>query len=264
MICSFCGNVTENRRALSLYMRAARITYIDCPECGCALSMGEIRAAVRNYNEQFEEKRYNHNHDSKGRFCSGSGSGGSSEKSLDKSPESAYNDSDETSIPITKASINAVKKPEIFDDDEMNQNVQILCQRLLAETANDPPNTERAYSISLDNLKGNINEVTRSKGVDGDGTVTIQGLDVPFISIHNHPSGGTISAKDVHLFCGHQNEVITTVIGNNGKFYALEKTPDYSVKWIKFQLAIEHLNDDNIRDIVFERAEEYGLKYYEI
>lgn len=57
MICSFCGNVTENRRALSLYMRAARITYIDCPECGCALSMGEIRAAVRNYNEQFEEKR---------------------------------------------------------------------------------------------------------------------------------------------------------------------------------------------------------------
>lgn len=75
MICSFCGNVTENRRAVSLYMRAARITYIDCPECGCALSMGEIRAAVRNYNEQFEEKRYNHNHDSKGRFCSGSGSG---------------------------------------------------------------------------------------------------------------------------------------------------------------------------------------------
>ncbi len=57
MICDFCGNVSENKRAVSLYMRAARITYIDCPECGCALSMGEIRAAVRNYNEQFEEKR---------------------------------------------------------------------------------------------------------------------------------------------------------------------------------------------------------------
>ena len=68
MICAFCGNVTENRRAVGLYMRAARITYIDCPECGCALSMREIRAAV-------QEQRYNHNHDSKGRFCSGSGSG---------------------------------------------------------------------------------------------------------------------------------------------------------------------------------------------
>ena len=68
MICDFCGNVSENKRAVSLYMRAARITYIDCPECGCALSMSEIRAAVR-------EQRYNHNHDSKGRFCSGSGAG---------------------------------------------------------------------------------------------------------------------------------------------------------------------------------------------
>ena len=80
MICAFCGNVTENRRAVSLYMRAARITYIDCPECCCALSMSEIRAAVR-------EQRYNHNHDSKGRFCSGSGAGDSAQ-GLDKSPKS--------------------------------------------------------------------------------------------------------------------------------------------------------------------------------
>lgn len=34
MICSFCGNVTENKRAVGLYMRAARITHIDCPEYG--------------------------------------------------------------------------------------------------------------------------------------------------------------------------------------------------------------------------------------
>lgn len=81
MICDFCGNVSENKRAVSLYMRAARITYIDCPLCGCALSMSEIRAAVM-------EQRYNHNHDSKGRFCSGSGESGSSAKPIDKSGES--------------------------------------------------------------------------------------------------------------------------------------------------------------------------------
>ena len=84
MTCSFCGNVTENKRAVGLYMRAARITHIDCPECGCALSMKELRAAV-------QEQRYNHNHDSKGRFCSGSGAGGSA-KGLDKSPESGIID----------------------------------------------------------------------------------------------------------------------------------------------------------------------------
>lgn len=163
-----------------------------------------------------------------------------------------------------KASINAVKKPEIFDDDEMNRNVQVLCQRLLTETMNDPPNTERAYSISLENLKGDIENITRSKGADGEGTVSIQELDVPFMSIHNHPSGETFSAKDVHLFCGHPNEMMMAVIGNNGKIYALEKTRNYSVKWIKLQLAIEDLNDDNIGDIVFGKAEEYGLRYYEI
>lgn len=57
MICTFCGNMTENKRAIGMYMQAARITYIDCPECGCALSIKELRAAVRKYNEQFEEKR---------------------------------------------------------------------------------------------------------------------------------------------------------------------------------------------------------------
>lgn len=88
MICEFCGNVTENKRAIGMYMRLSGTTHIDCPECGCALSMKELRAAVRNYNEQFEEKRYNHNHDSKGRFCSGSGAGGGSENPLDKSHKS--------------------------------------------------------------------------------------------------------------------------------------------------------------------------------
>lgn len=34
------------------------------------------------------ELRYNHNHDSKGRFCSGSGAGGNSAETLDKSAES--------------------------------------------------------------------------------------------------------------------------------------------------------------------------------
>lgn len=88
MICDLCGNVTENKRAIGMYMRAARITYIECPECGCALSIKELRAAVRKYNQQFEETRYNHNHDSKGRFCSGSGAGESTENGVDKGRKS--------------------------------------------------------------------------------------------------------------------------------------------------------------------------------
>ena len=88
MICDLCENVTENKRAIGIYMRAARITYIECPECGCALSIKELRAAVGKYNQQFEETRYNHNHDSKGRFCSGSGAGETPANPLDKSHKS--------------------------------------------------------------------------------------------------------------------------------------------------------------------------------
>lgn len=88
MICDLCGNVTENKRAIGMYMRAARITHINCPGCGCALSIKEFRAAVGKYNQQFEETRYNHNHDSKGRFCSGSGAGESTENGVDKGRKS--------------------------------------------------------------------------------------------------------------------------------------------------------------------------------
>lgn len=92
MICDLCGNVTENKRAIGIYMLAARITYIECPECGCALSIKELRAAVRKYNQQFEETHYNHNHDSKGRFCSGSGAGESTENGVDKGRKSGIID----------------------------------------------------------------------------------------------------------------------------------------------------------------------------
>lgn len=43
-----------------------------------------------------------------------------------------------------------------------------------------------------------------------------------------------------------------------------EKASAYSERWIKLQTAIEKSTDDNVREIVFERAAEYGLRYYEI
>lgn len=45
---------------------------------------------------RYLELRYNHNHDSKGRFCSGSGEGGSSAKALDKSAESGIIEKEKT------------------------------------------------------------------------------------------------------------------------------------------------------------------------
>ena len=57
--------------------------------------------------------------------------------------------------------------------------------------------------ISLASLQSGKDDIKRAKGEDGVGTVAIATLDEPYISIHDHPSRGTFSARDVHRFCGH-------------------------------------------------------------
>lgn len=214
--------------------------------------------------QQLIELRFNPYHDpSNGRFCSGGG--GNSGKAIDKSAENSYNDSGEDAISITKASINAVKKPEIFDDDEMNKNVQVLCQRLLTETANDPPNTERAYSISLENLKGDIENVVRSKGADGEGAVQIKSLNEPYLSIHNHPSGKTMSLKDVREFLFDYRVKCIVVVGNNGNVYFLKKAPnaDTSSALPKVQAYIKGRITAKSDNEFMKGLSEYGIDYKE-
>ena len=166
-----------------------------------------------------EEYRYNHNHDSKGRFARRTSS-----RSIDNNKQRCYNDSKEGHIPITSENINNIAKLIIFDDDELNKNVQSLCRELLTDSLYDPPLTERALSITIDNLKNDIRKAVKSKGEDGEGTVNIKVLESQYISIHNHPSGGTFSPKDVYEFMLTGKETAIVVVGNNGKVYSMAKT----------------------------------------
>lgn len=167
------------------------------------------------------ELRYNHNHDPKnGRFTSGS-----SGKAVDKNAGKMYHDSGDDYIPITAESIDRVAKPDIFADDELNVRVQELCKSLLTEAADDPHFTERAYSVSLADLQNGAKNIQKVKGGEGEGTVTPKSLDEPYLSIHNHPSGGTISTHDGIAFCLDRHAEIMIVTGNNGNVYALIKTP---------------------------------------
>lgn len=83
--------------------------------------------------------------------------------------------------------------------------------------------TERAYSISLASLQSGKDDIKRAKGEDGVGTVAIATLDEPYISIQNHPSGGTFSTRDVTNFLLEHNEKTIVVIGNNGCMYTFTK-----------------------------------------
>ncbi len=206
------------------------------------------------------EERYNHNHDSKGRFARTNSSSG-----IDSGASEVYNDSNDTPIPVSDEAIRSVPKPDIFADDKCNERVQALCRDLLKDVQGDSENSERSYSITLSDIRTGKLDSGKNEDIGEKGTGTVSGvkLDESYMSIHNHPSGKTISARDVHIFCGHPKEKIMVVIGNNGKLYALEKAHTYADKWVNLQVAIDGLNDDNVKEIVFERAEEYGLKYYE-
>lgn len=201
------------------------------------------------------ELRYNHNHDPKnGRFTSGS-----SGKAVDKNAGKMYHDSGDEHIPITAESIDRVAKPDIFADDELNVRVQELCKSLLAEAVDDPPFTETAYFVSLADLQNGAKDIQKVKGGDGEGTVTPKSLDEPYLSIHNHPSGGMFSERDVRRFCSNSYEKIMIVIGNNGRMYALEKEPNFN--WIRCQIDIADMSESEIQNKIKEGAGDFGFKY---
>lgn len=176
-----------------------------------------------------------------------------------------YNDSKGEHISITAESINSVGKPDIFSDDELNERVQNMCKDLLSESSDDPPFTERAYSISLKELQGKAENISKAKGDDSDGTVNIPSLNEPYISIHNHPSGGTFSGKDVKNFLLDGKEKAMIVVGNNGAVYLMVKgsTADTTSAspvvnaYIKGMVRVKSDND------FWKELGKYGIEYRE-
>ena len=200
------------------------------------------------------EERYNHNHDSKGRFTFSSGGG-----NVDKKRTDAYNDSGGNFIKITDKAIKSVGKPDIFADDKCNERVREMCREVLREAQKYPLNTETSDSVALkDIVSGNIRN-NRIRGKDGEGMVDIAVLNEAYLSIHNHPSGDMFSERDIRRFNIHSTEKIMIAIGNNGKMYTLQKTP--SANWIKFQVDIADMSEKEIQNLVKERAADYGFEY---
>lgn len=75
----------------SYYDALLRYCELRCGIYSQKKSPASETCADHSYYEKmlnYLELRYNHNHDSKGRFCSGSGAGGNSAETLDKSAES--------------------------------------------------------------------------------------------------------------------------------------------------------------------------------
>lgn len=90
---------------------------------------------------------------------------------------------------------------------------------------------------------------------------TIPEIKEPYISIHNHASGETLSTDDLSSLIRHMDEQGAFVIGNNGNIYGIIKTTGYN--WIGLQNKCVNISyDDVIKDLKEGRGD-YGLQYYE-
>ena len=172
-----------------------------------------------------------------------------------KSGKMNYRDSGNGLLPP----IEKVPSLQYFSDDKLNQSITKAAQEIMDILQARPLGTEAAKVI-------HYNKPYTSKpmivGENGEMAVKIPQCKVPSVSIHNHPSGEHFSGRDIDRFVGDANQKVMCVIGNNGKWYVLEKASDFD--YLKFAHDVLTFSKaDDYADLILQGAEKYGFRYYE-
>ena len=155
----------------------------------------------------------------------------------------------------------ADKAPKLsyFDDEALNNQIQSAADSILDMAKNHVRGTEFAYIISTDSPYAFSEPIIGGEGMMA---VKIPRCDYSAITLHNHPSGGTFSARDIDRFVVDENAKAMCLIGNSGNWYILEKTDSFN--WYKFQMDVfDFAYSDDFADIILKGADKYGFKYYE-
>lgn len=121
----------------------------------------------------------------------------------------------------------ADKAPKLsyFDDEALNNQIQSAADSILDMAKNHVRGTEFAYIISTDSPYALSEPIIGGKGMMA---VKIPRCDYSAITLHNHPSGGTFSARDIDRFVVDENAKAMCLIGNSGNWYILEKTDSFN------------------------------------
>ena len=168
--------------------------------------------------------------------------------------------------PITIKSVAAIKA---FDCKSLNaagqRSLMNAHKRLLTMLAKEPLGTEKArcYGLDMQPLGDYATGQNRA--------VKIPGWDVPYIAIHNHPSGLTFSHGDMLAFASRKNMKMLTAVGNDGSIFAIERTALADNE--KILALASRLQEDiakttkktEVNDLMsnfFEEVQQYGVQYY--
>lgn len=182
-------------------------------------------------------------------------------KSVAKSAESGIiKDSKDIFQPVTNKSYELVSLLNVFND-ERDEKIVSSMKRVLDNVKNKEIGTESLALFFLNDIS--LIDETISNSADG--SVKKINHNEPFISIHNHPSGETISFGDIAIFQEQRQCKVMYVVGNNGNCYALIKTPKYNDMGF-FELIMKRklgFSSYSSEKEFLKECEKYGIKYIE-
>lgn len=178
---------------------------------------------------------------------------------------------------VTMESISRVMAFKCETLDEAGQmRLKNMHKQLLLEARKQTLGTEvaRVFGLNMEHLTGYL------VGEDNKKSVYISDMEEPYIAIHTHPSGSTLSPKDLMRFAERDNLKMLTAIGNDGHIYAIEKTKAFNkAAFMDKVIAINEETDRVVKgdDSKLNKLEkidmfirnqlkdisEYGAKYHE-
>ena len=185
-----------------------------------------LNAAVQNSGTQvYEELRYNHNHDSKGRFCSGSGeSGGSGSSAVYKI--SSITAKIENDFRANRAVIDSDEYADKFNDVVILPAVQERIVETVRDSIYENDGTQNETVTFLNKWTGKqIGKKYHHKykgGLTAGGMITVpNSADNSLILVHNHGNSSPFSFNDFYLLneCPQVKTIIAA--GHNGIVYKM-------------------------------------------
>ena len=146
-----------------------------------------------------------------------------------------------------------------FEDSDLTARVENAANSILEMAKTHKKGTEFGYVINFDSPYTIGKAIV---GEEGAMSVKIPRCSSPSVTLHNHPSGETFSARGIDRFVIDEKAKAMCVIGNNGNWYVLEKTDSFD--WFTYQMSVLEISGkDDFAKIIMEGAEKYGFRYYE-
>lgn len=161
---------------------------------------------------------------------------------------------------ISQQVLDKLQSPDLdFLTKAPNETLRQGMENLLKRVDGMPADTECAYYYDM-----RAKFLKWEMGEPGKASVNVNNPRIDYITMHNHPSGGTFSPGD-----------IKSIVGNNGEQYLIQKTQnfngemfvkEYSDYLFKASSNIERLSDflNCANQFLLNNGEKYGYKYKKI